>query len=412
MNIIFLITTFFFTCALYSYDLTIIGRFTHSDGIGRISVGIIDTLKDEIDINCISTYVNTTDLSNEVSEVILNPDKTPGKVSLLLDGLWHCHISPPLYTNTPDSDIKIAYSMLESTKIPVEWVEILNSFFDAVVVPDSFLVDVYRNCGVNIPIFELPVGMYLDEFSKKTKKSRPGNPFIFGTTVSCDERKNYSLLIQSFAEEFGNDNNVYLKLNGRQGTVQKYVDLINSLGVKNIIFSYQVLNKNEYVDFLNSFDCFINISKGEGFSLCPREALALKIPCILTNNSAQTTICKSGLVKEIPSLIPEPATYSGVFGDEPIGDFFTCTKADVKKAMRDVYTNYAYYLKKAKIGPKWVSVYNWQKLKNKYLNLVKPKLICLGYKNEITDKYLMTNSRKLFKKYKKSFKGVKEVISL
>lgn len=391
------------TPALYSYDLTIVGPVTHSDGIGRISVGIIDLLKDELTINCIPTYLNTTDLSREVSEVALHPDKTPGTVSILFNGLWHVHINPPLYTNTPNSEIKIAYSMLESTRIPSEWVQILNSFFDAVVVPDSFLVDVYKNSGVIIPIFELPIGMYLDDFFQKPRILRPGKPFIFGTTVSCDERKNFSLLIQSFAEEFGNHKDVYLKLNSRQGDIQFYEDLIRSLGVSNIMFTHDILDKDQYMDFLNSFDCFINISKGEGFSLCPREALALEIPCILTGNSGQITICNTGLVREVPSLIPEPATYSGVFGNLPIGDFFNCMKSDVREALRDVHTNYAYYQEKAKPGPEWVSQYNWSRLKNKYLNLIKPKSIYYGNINEVNDEYLITNSRKLYKKYKKNF---------
>lgn len=400
---IFLIAISLLNPSLYSYDLTIVGPVTHSDGIGRISVGLIDLLKDELKINCIPTYLNTTDLSSEVNEVASHHDKTPGTVSILFNGLWHMHINPPLYVNTPNSKIKIAYSMLESSRIPSEWVQILNSFFDAVVVPDSFLVDVYKNSGVTIPIFELPIGMYLDEFFQKPKLSRVGKPFIFGTTVSCDERKNFSLLIHSFAEEFGNHKDVYLKLNSRQGDAQFYVDLIRSLGISNIIFTHNILEKGQYIDFLNSFDCFINISKGEGFSLCPREALALGIPCILTRNSAQITICDTGLVREVSSLIPEPATYSGAFGNLPIGDFFNCTKLDVREALRDVYTNYAYYQEKAKTGPKWVSKYNWNNLKNKYLNLIKPKVIYLGNRNEINDEYLMTNSRKLYKKYKKTF---------
>lgn len=190
------------------------------------------------------------------------------------------------------------------------------------------------------------------------------------------------------------------------GSSDVYRELIQSLNVSNIIFTHEVLDKSQYLDFIDSFDCFINIAKGEGFSLCPREALALRIPCIISRNSAQITICDTGLVREVPSLIPEPATYWGLFGKNKImGNFYTCDKEDVKAAMFDVYGNYSFYQQKAEAGPQWVSQYSWGNLKNKCLNLIKPKNVCLGNKNIITDEYLMTDSPKLYKKYKKAFRA-------
>lgn len=385
-----------------AFDLTVVGNIAHADGLGRISIGVIDMLKDDLEINCICPKIDFTNVSEEVQSLVLNPDKTPGNVSILFNPIWyHGHDN---FKNTPESPIKIAYSMLESTKIPPEWVLVLNKHFDAVVVPDHFLIEVYQNCGVTIPIFELPIGMYLkDFFQRPSRQSHPSTPFVFGSTVSCDERKNYSLLIQSFAEEFGNSKNVILKLNTKRGFVDFYKELIESLNISNIIFNNNLLNQSEYVDFIDSFDCFINISKGEGFSLCPREALALGIPCILSRNSAQITLCDTGLVKEVPSLIPEPAFYFGMFGNKKTGNFFTCEKEDVKLALRDVYTNYNFYLKKAEPGPIWVSQYLWDNLKKKYLNLIKPKKILFGKKNKITNNFFMTNSRRLYKKYTKTF---------
>lgn len=390
------------------YDLTIVSNINHADGIGRISIGVIETLKNDLEINCIAQNMKITDVSDDVQAIVQDPDKTPGNVSILFNPIWYAKNKwfkkeQLFYKAVPNSKIKIAYSMLEGTRIPLEWVKILNSYFNAVVVPDHFLVDVYKNCGVTIPIFELPIGMDLDEYLHKPKRSRPSTPFVFGTTVSCDERKNYSLLIQSFAAEFGNCENVILKLNSRQGMPQVYRDLIQSLNVSNIIFNHSVLNQSQYFDFIDSFDCFINISKGEGFSLCPREALALGIPCILTRNSAQITLCDSGLIREIPSEIPEPTTYFGLFGDQQVGEFMSCTQEDVQAAMRDVYENYNFYLKKAKNGPQWVSQYCWINQKNKYLSLIKPKQVVLGEHNVITEDYLMTNSYKLYKKYCAAF---------
>lgn len=390
--------------SLESYDLTVVGPVIQADGLGRISVGVIDLLKNDLKINCITAqYASANDISDEVNAIVQNPDKSPGTVSILFAPLWYANHSSG-YTLMPKSKIRIAYSMLESTKIPSQWTKILNSSFDAVVVPDQFLVEVYKNSGVKIPIFVLPIGMYLDEYFAMPKSDSLHVPFVFGTTVSCDERKNYNLLIRAFAEEFGNSNEVVLRLNSRAKS-DAFHNLIQQLGVSNIILTDSPLNKSAFLDFMRSFDCFVNISKGEGFSLCPREALALGIPCIITKNTAQITICDSGLVREVPSLIPEPATYWGLFGDQQVGYFLTCSKDDVKAALRDVYINYSFYQKKAKAGPEWVSQYSWRNLKAKYLSLIKPKKVVLGNRNEITDDYLMTNSSTLYKKYKKALAG-------
>lgn len=383
----------------YDYDLTVIGTVGHADGLARISVGVIDLLKDDLKINCIPTYMKLNDINQDIKKIILDSCKSPGVVSFCSSPLWYSN-DPDLYKKVPNSYVKIAYSMLESTSIPPEWTTILNSHFDAVVVPDHFLVDVYKNSGVTIPIFELPLGMYLDDYLQKPKRQRPSYPFVFGTTVSCDERKNFALMIQSFAEEFGNMEGVVLRLNSRQGSSQFYEDLIQSLGVSNILFTHDILNKEQYIEFIDSFDCFINIAKGEGFSLCPREALSLGIPCVLTSNSSQITICNSGLVRAVPSNILEPTNYCGLFGGKQVGFFSTCLKEDVRAALRDVYANYSLYLNKAEAGPGWASQYRWPNLKKKYLNLIKPKKVYFGDSNVITNNYLMTNSQKLYKKYK------------
>lgn len=385
---------------LLSYDVTIVGPVGYFDGLGRISIGIIDAVKNDLQINCIPTYLNLNHINIDVQSILLHPDKTPGKVSLFTGPLWY--VSEKLFKKVPkESKIKIAYTMLEGTKIPSMWVKILNHCFDAAVVPDSFLVSVYQNCGVKIPIFVLPLGMYLDEFLCHERKNFTSSPFIFGSTVSCDERKNYSLLIQAFAEEFGNQDNVILKLNARGGIPEIYKAQINILNVSNIIFTHEVLDKVKYLDFLSSFDCFINISKGEGFSLCPREAMALGIPCILSKNSAQITLCDTGFVKEVPSLILEPANYFGLFGNKTTGYFSSPSKEDVRAALRDMYQNYFHYKQKAIKSQEWVSKYSWTNLKGQYLSLIKPKRVFLGDRNEITEEYLMTDSKKLFYKYNK-----------
>ncbi len=394
--IFFLATRF-----LNAYDLTVIGIANCADGLGKIPIGLIDQLRDELKINFISTEgTDACDVSEEVRRILFDPDKTAGTVSLLTAPLFWCP-KKLFYQLVPESKIKIAYSMFESTKIPSDWVEVLNASFDAVVVPDPFLVKVYTCSGVRIPIFVIPLGMDLDAFLEKASQKHPSKPFVFGASAAMSPRKNLASTVQAFAEEFGNCDDVVLKIHGRFGAVESLLYQTNKLQVSNILFSTGRIDQKSYLDLISSFDCYLSLSKGEGFSFCPREALAVGIPSIISDNTSHKTLCKSGYFKSVPSKIRESAYYGIPFYDaQSLGFQFNCEIDDIKRAMRDVYSNYSSYLKLARKGRQWVLQYSWRELKGKYLALVRPKKVILGKKNRITDCCIETNSEALYNKYK------------
>lgn len=376
-----------------NFDLSIIGYSNFSDGLGRIAYGLIDHLRNDINISFIDSenpYKNENNLLNiPISKINNSP------ITVYIDSL---SFFKKRFLN--NNGINIAYSMFETTKIIDRWVTILNENFDAVVVPDKYLIEVYKNSGVKIPIFEIPLGMYLDDFFIKKRKNAPNNIFTFGCLATIDERKNQKLLIEAFYDAFGNSENVKLIIYGKSGNNSYLLDLkkiIEKNNSKNIEIFCQNLKWQDYINLMYSFDCYVNLSKGEGFSLGPREALALGIPCIISKNTAQITIAESEFVKYVPSDIEESADY---FYRNKVGNFFCCNKQDVSNALLDIYINYNKYLNLAKKGRKWVRYYSWRNLKPIYLNLIKPKKIFLGNVNKITDNYLITDSEKLFIKYK------------
>jgi glycosyltransferase involved in cell wall biosynthesis len=382
-----------------SYDLTVVGQIKLAASLPRLSLGIINCLKDEgLKINFIATHgdYDLTDIPYDVQQIVTDTDKTPGKVALFVDMLWSVYDTPTRYV--PSSTIKIAYSMLEGTAIPKQWVDILNKQFDAVVVPDTFYQQVYSTSGVTIPVFVIPCGFYLEEFFEYPLKSVIHKPFVFGMTAAFAARKNYELLLEAFACEFGNNPDVMLKLHGRGGDNYFLIkDIIKSHKLKNVKLINKVLSRLDYLKFMVSLDCYVLLSKGEGFSLTPREALALGIPCILSNNTAQKTICATGFVYTVPSDIKEPAYYKCFGGC--CGNNFNCTLADARKALREVYRDYYNYLHKAHRARKWVKKYLYENLKELYLALVKPYKVVLAEENGIEGVVIKTNSKKLYEKY-------------
>lgn len=379
-------------------DLTLVGLIKHADGIGKISHGIAELLCDDLKVKCFPTnFFAVKNLTPKMNEVVSSRGHLSSGVSILTEQVFTQRSRP--YWFLPPSKVKIAYSMIESTRIPTKWSALLNRHFDAVVVPDQSLVEIYQTSGVKIPIFELPIGLDLTPFFTARNQMAEKDSFIFGTTVSCDPRKNVLLLIEAFAQEFGNNPKVILRINSRSGDEKKCCVLIDALGLNNVIFTKEVLSEPQYIDLMRTFDCFVNVSMGEGFSICPREALALGVPCILSNQSAHRTICVTNFVRSVPCPIEQPA-FERMYGTEQLGHFHTCSAEEVKLALRDVYNNYPYYLEKARHGRTWVKKYQRENLKNQYLNLVKPKKIVLGSKNCISDHCLETVSFDLFEKYK------------
>jgi len=394
-------------------DLTVIGPTHETSSIGYFTVDVIETLKNELAINVIRTIRTGNDPLKpnlaECQEIIDKPFIGPGKVALFLDNMLWCRFHQN-YKKLPSSKIKIAYSMFELTKLPKEWCRILNEFFDLVAVPDPYWVKIYQKSGVKIPIFVVSLGIrHIDELFSFERKVNRSKPFVFGSAVTNIALKNLKLFVSAFDEEFDTSEDVVLKINSSVSFrgIDPEDSWFKSITKNRIFFNVNLLSRPEYVSFLRDIDCYINISKGEGFSITPREALALQIPCILSNNTAQKTICNSGLVRAVPSKIKEPAdlNYQEVFGDNDLGYCFNCSIKDVRAALRDVYENYDKYAKNTQRGPSWASQYSWKKLKYRYLNLVKPKKIILGDKNEVTDDYFMTKSKRLYRKYMKTFGG-------
>lgn len=389
-------------------DLTIIGRIKMADGIGRQSIEVIKALQDDVSINFKRTeLLDLTDVPKKVQDVLQKRGKDVKLAPVILfeEVLWYPGVNHYKHIfGISDDHIKIAYSMYESSRISQTWVSILNTYFDAAAVPDEYLVDVYKNSGVTIPVFHVPLTIDLSPVLAQNLKQQKNTPFVFANFSTCDHRKNHEMLVKAFTKAFGNRSDVQLRMSYRWGNpklVEKLQKEVEELGLSNIQFFNIEHDTPHYIKNFKGIDCYVSLSKGEGFSIQPREAMALGIPVIATDNTAQSTICKSGLVRTVPSNIAEPAYFND---GERVGDFYNCSIEDAAEAMLDVYNNYNKYLENGPDARKWAAQYNTSSLHDIYLNLVKPKKVVLGKENRVTSEYLETTSKELYEKYVKVMK--------
>ena len=155
-------------------DLTIIGKVKRADGLGRQTLELLELYKDHFNVNCVATREpDYTDVSPELKKLICPSNlKFPyGRVVLFEEFLWypsganhHKLIAKPKTKN----QIRIAHTMFDATEIPPEFTPIINNYFDAVAVPDKFLVDVYKKRGGYGPHFCAASLLQFSTASKKT----------------------------------------------------------------------------------------------------------------------------------------------------------------------------------------------------------------------------------------------------
>jgi glycosyltransferase involved in cell wall biosynthesis len=400
-------------------DLTVVGNVCLNDGIGKQSIDLVESIKNSVSISFIFTEPpkdhEIASLSKGTQRILRRSGKShKGRVLVfempLSDSRSDAHWNGNFWKKyglrkVSKHQIRIAYSMYESSKIPMSWVDILNSSFDAVAVPDQYLVQVYKDSGVYIPIFVVALGRDLQRFLVSPIKKNRHHPMIFGNFNTCDRRKNTLKLVQAFGDAFGDDPDVQLRLHWRYSFLPKYrekvFEEISSRGLHNVIIDESSLDFEKYFTLFRQTDCLVNISTGEGFSIQPREAMALGIPVIASNNTAQTTVCATGLVRSVPANIEIPSMYPwpGDFGVQ-----YDCKVSDVAEALRDIYEHYEDYLAKSPQCREWASSYDLPKIAQIYCTLIKPQRVVLGSEDVILSDGLMTTSPKLAKKYRASMR--------
>jgi len=390
--------------------VTIMGPVVMADGIGRQTAELAKMLAHDYKVRIVSNSIVLDDVPREVKKILNTEYKGLGKVVIVEESLWAPdgraeRIDRMFDTVAQDDQIRFAYSMIESSRVINEWAMMLNLYFDGVIVPDPFLVEAYRDSGVTIPIFYVPLAVDLKDFiNRPLKKKKEKGPMVFANLSTAIERKNQALLIKAFAKALGNNPNAALVINSRYNDIttrNKIMDTLAECKCSNIFYSDIVLRKDAYLKLFENIDCYVSLSTGEGFSIQPREAMALGIPVIATNNTAQSAICKTGLVRSVKSEILQPAHYYN--HRLPTGYQFNCTLEDATAAIKDVYLNYDYYLSKGVESRKWASTFSYSNENNikSYQTIVNPKDVVLGNENTITNDCIITDSKELQEKYQR-----------
>jgi glycosyltransferase involved in cell wall biosynthesis len=178
----------------------------------------------------------------------------------------------------------------ESSILPADWGAMARSY-DLVVVPSSWVADVYKRAGV--PFGKLMVvrhGLHPAYQSSPSKQlEEPEHKILKFLHVSGArdflDRKGTPQLIKAFARVFG-DGVPPAQLTIRSPASTQLYDLIDRTwkqGLFDVDGALLPLSPEEMVEhYSRGWDALIQPSRAEAFGICPVEARAMGIPVILT----------------------------------------------------------------------------------------------------------------------------------
>lgn len=196
--------------------------------------------------------------------------------------------------------IKVGYTMLEVDGFPPDWVRAAQKMAE-VWVPSEFNRRGFLDSGLTRPIEIVPLGVDTNYFHPRLSAfPNPHGEYVFFSAFEWGERKEPGLLLKIFNDEFSCDEPVRL--------VCKVINRDPGLKLKEEIRALRLRDQGGKISFLfnqefphyqlgslyRSMDCFVSVSRGEGWNMPLMEAMACGLPAIATDWGAHQEFLHEG----------------------------------------------------------------------------------------------------------------------
>jgi glycosyltransferase involved in cell wall biosynthesis len=311
-------------------EICVIGRCRFDNGIGAHTYALCETLARSFPVCILPTEParRATDKVHLPSgrSIPVCKDTSPLKAAIFCDVLWNGQYDRNLDL-LPRHTLNYAFVVFDSDELPAPWRNGLNERFDLAIVPSPHLVATLRDSGVERPIACLPLANPLEPLlSQAFDPRRPGRTRLC-SVAAFHPRKGTRLLIQTFAERFGGRRDVELLLHSNAtfgDDFEQTQRLIRDLDLRNVMATHKQLSVAEKNELIRSCDVYVSASRGEGYSIGPREALALGKPLALSDVGGHADLNGPPGVFLVPATRRVPARYPEidnlVFGQQRVVD--------------------------------------------------------------------------------------------
>lgn len=278
---------------------------------------------------------------------------------------------PPFYLrSTPEgSGPHWLLTMTEGDRLPAGWADLINdSNVARVIVPCQHNADVFYAGGVLAPIDVVPGGTDPDEF-------RPGricvdpHPYTFLAIADRGARKGWVETWQAFYQAFGGpdqtpdvrliiksrpDGNDLLELISRAGNPDPRITIL--------------MEDMDMPEFYRMGDCYMGISRSEGWGMPMREAARCGLPVITQcyggmddgHTNQWAIVVEGGRLEDIPSHFEHIA-----------GQWLKADVSAVADAMRNCYEHPDVFRSRGRLASEWLGDYQtWRHTASQLLDLI------------------------------------------
>lgn len=262
------------------------GPIGYNNGYGKSSMMMAEGLGELLDLY----IVNSKWLGSIHEHMGKNLEKLMKKKTDKID-TFYIKFFPASVIENRTAERFVAYTMLETTRIPKSWVKKLNKYAERVIVPSEHQRQAFIDSGVTVDIRTIPLGLKTDMFPVLDRTRPEGETeFVFGTMGSLTYRKGTDILVKAFLKAFPLDKypNVGLIIKTlplRKGVVHNWFadpELLRK-DPRIVIVGESYSPDQLLEDFFKIIDAFVFPTRGEGFGLPPLEAMCTGLPTLCTN---------------------------------------------------------------------------------------------------------------------------------
>lgn len=316
-------------------------NFRETDGYGRYNNRLIAALR-KLGV----------DVRPQHTEIANAPAAMQAELGLEWDALTVSCL-PPFYLNRVPGPHWLI-TMTEGSRLPsepVNWAETINrSGVERVIVPCQHNADVFAKGGVTAPIDVIPGGTDPDEFRPIIQ--RPDRPYTFLAIADRGARKGWVETWQAFYKAFGSpeqtpdvrliiksrpDGNDMLEMIARAENPDPRVTIL--------------MADMDMREFYRMGDCYMGISRSEGFGLPMREAARCGLPVITQAYSGMddgytnqwAIVVEGGRLEDIPGHFEHIA-----------GQWMKADVAAVADAMRNCYEYPDVFRRRGRLASEWL----------------------------------------------------------
>lgn len=275
-------------------------------------------------------------LRSETLAMLRSPDPTPYRVGV-------CMATPGEFEKLP-TPYKIGFTMYESTdplKVYPEWRHQCNGV-DRLFVPSAFCAELFSEF-VHRPINVVPLAIHEAYCEPVLRQAH--DTFRVVSFATLTGRKGPIEMIDVFRNAFPDQEDVEFILKTRLkllGSQTPGLPEMNDRRIKVVDGTWPLARVQQ---FLLNADCMMFLSKGEGFGMTPREAMATGCPTILADNTGMSDVCDKRYNWPVPTSHLE---------NSPLGGKWFIPDYDYAvDVLRWMYSNRERAYEKAYRGAEW-----------------------------------------------------------